>query len=95
MAARSSIRTDGHPGWRLPTVTTGIPRRSSTERSAGTGGTLRMIAPSARFQSMVWVIGSLVSKVWPSRSQSRTWKPSSRSTFSIPLTTVAKNQRLK
>jgi hypothetical protein len=54
-----------------------------------------MMAPSTRFHSMPWVMGSRVSKVCPSRSHRSTWWPCSRSAFSMPLTTVAKNHRLK
>ena len=37
MAARSSMRTDGQPGWRLPTVTTG-------SLGTGSGGNLAIVA---------------------------------------------------
>ena len=86
---------DGHVPRRLPTVTTGSRSRSMRVRSSASMGMLSTMTPSTRFQSMLWVRRMRRSKESPSRSKRSTWCPWSRSAFSMPLTRVAKNQRVR
>ena len=69
--------------------------RIASSTSSAVIGTLSVMMPSTRFQSMFWVRVRRWSYVSSSRPKRMMWWPCARRDFSMALTRVAKNHRVR